>query len=320
MTVRFRDTADGLTIVGFPKRGRLTLEEVLEVFQSQAYQLGRLDNAMRRAFLRTYTQAARDILGRTSLVGAGRGFSTQHYDVVLGQLRDGITSLYQALGGVLTVRGREAIELAQRHLAERVATLSGRFEGTVRPFSIQPVEQVLHQGSLWERFARRRGGVSRALAERLGARLQSELAVSFSTQEPFERALTRVRKVLRQGRYQAEMTARTEFSNAYNAGHHERLVQANAEGDDYQKSVIVFHDRRTHDDSRGLETWLAERGGGIPLDQNFIDGEGRSYPHPPGRPNDREVEIPWRKEWRSAAGYLDISKGARALPASKKAA
>ncbi|GMV40654.1 MAG: hypothetical protein AMXMBFR64_23700 [Myxococcales bacterium] len=40
------------------------------------------------------------------------------------------------------------------------------------------------------------------------------------------------------------------------------------------------------------------------LDEDFRDGAGREYPHPLGRPNDREVEIPWRGEWADRSTAL----------------
>lgn len=58
---------------------------------------------------------------------------------------------------------------------------------------------------------------------------------------------------------------------------------------DVKKSAlaVIPSDGRTDPDSYPVHHQVRE------LDEEFVDGDGRRYMHPPGRPNDREKEIPY---------------------------
>jgi len=90
-------------------------------------------------------------------------------------------------------------------------------------------------------------------------------------------------------RWRAERIVRTELMSAYNAAKQATLVEARDSGiaPDVRKTCIVTYDNRTAPDSYPLEGQVRD------LDELFLDGAGRTYLHPPGRPNDREVEVPW---------------------------
>lgn len=98
-----------------------------------------------------------------------------------------------------------------------------------------------------------------------------------------------VNDVLKTDRWRAERIVRTEVMNAYNLSKHEFLLESKKNGlaPDVMKTCIITRDNRTARDSFPLEGQV--RG----LTEPFVDGAGRSYQHPPGRPNDREVEVPW---------------------------
>ncbi len=293
---------------------QVTADQARDVFRRHAAQLGRADAAAVRRLLAVYEAAARDILGRTVMAGSGiTTFTAQHYSVVLGQLQAGIAELWQRLGGAMTESERAAVELAQKHIAESVATLSGHFEGTVRPFSVRPIFEILQEPELFIT----RDAAARGITGRLLERARTELAVSMATREPFfggqTSTVSRIQHALGVGRYEAERAARTEHARAYNAAHHGELVEANAQGGDYRKTIVAVHDSRTDEDTVGLERWLADRGGSIRLDELFRDGDGRQYLHPPGRPNDRCVEVPWRADWGGMDDVNAITGGPRGL-------
>lgn len=97
--------------------------------------------------------------------------------------------------------------------------------------------------------------------------------------------------LFRRYRYWATRLVRTEVANAQNGAALE-LMRASAEHmPGLQKKIIAVMDARTAPDS------IAVHGQVRPLDGLFVDGAGREYEHPPARPNDREVIIPWRPEW-----------------------
>lgn len=92
--------------------------------------------------------------------------------------------------------------------------------------------------------------------------------------------------------YWAERIVRTETAYAYNAaGMNTIQTFKNTDFPDMQKKILAHFDIRTAPDS------VAVHGQVRPLDGYFVDGAGRHYRHPPGRPNDRETVIPWRAHW-----------------------
>lgn len=98
----------------------------------------------------------------------------------------------------------------------------------------------------------------------------------------------RVNLALATERWRAERIVRTEIANAYNNAHHRTLVQARElQIGDVRKTAIVTFDIRTDPDSFPMDGQVRD------LNEPFRDGDGRRFLHPPGRPNDREKEVPW---------------------------
>lgn len=306
---------------------RPTPADVRKVFRRHADQFVGASQSTVRATLAIYERGAREILARLATLPEG-SLDAVRYQAILGQLREGIRQLWSQVGGALTEQEAAAIELAQRHLAERLSTLAARFGDDPRGVAEVRTRGAAVFRQLFPADAEKleivRDGVQQAGTARMDARVRTELAVSLATGEPFfgpQSTFSRLRGVLDGTAIQVECTARTEHSRAYNAAHHAELVGLNErEGWDYRKSVIITQDSRTDDDSIGLWNWLWERGGSIPLDEPFIDGNGRKYIHPPGRPNDREVEVPWRESWGSTdeiGNLLGMSATSAPMPLDK---
>jgi hypothetical protein len=92
-------------------------------------------------------------------------------------------------------------------------------------------------------------------------------------------------------RYWAARLVRTEIAFAQNASSMEVMHQQEEHLPGGQKKILAMMDNRVAPDS------LAVHGQVRGLREEFVDGAGRRYQHPPARPNDREVVIPWRPEW-----------------------
>lgn len=93
-------------------------------------------------------------------------------------------------------------------------------------------------------------------------------------------------------RYWAERIVRTETAYALNAANASTIATAKVtDFPDMQKKILAHFDTRTAPDS------IAVHGQIRPVEGLFADGAGRNYKHPPARPNDREVVIPWRPHW-----------------------
>lgn len=92
-------------------------------------------------------------------------------------------------------------------------------------------------------------------------------------------------------RYWAERIIRTETAYAFNGAKLEQLRQMRADGLDVKKKICAHFDKRTAADSVFVHGQIRE------LDDSFLDGKGRVYLFPPGRPNDRETILPWFSDW-----------------------
>lgn len=105
--------------------------------------------------------------------------------------------------------------------------------------------------------------------------------------------------LLRERRYWAERIVRTELLNSYSAGLQEGMEVEQAEDfPDLKRLIIAHFDRVTAPDSVYVHGQI--RG----MRELFIDGAGREYLRPPGRPNDRETLVPWREGWGKPKGPL----------------
>jgi len=120
-------------------------------------------------------------------------------------------------------------------------------------------------------------------------RMESQLAHTIATRGDRTELTDRIQKMIGRRRYAADRIARTELSWAYNNAHHKTIAATRHKGvrEDIQKTAIVTFDHRTDADSYPLEGQVRD------VDEDFVDGEGRRYLHPPGRPNDREKEVPY---------------------------
>lgn len=276
---------------------------VKRMLDAQRRQIDRLEMGQRRA-LRTSLEAARkDLLDRLTRLPLDR-FTAQHYRTALAQVLSGLAEVTRAVDGTLGAGAALSYELAAAHLTEQIATFSERFTGTVRPNNWAAVASV-NDAVLLDRYE----ASVRTYGAGLIGRVQQQMAVDLVGGRPW----TEVARAIAGGQQggilledyygiaasvshrqsRLERIQRTELSYAYNRAHHEDLVRADAEDPGYQKTLVSTFDNRTGADSVFVNGQVRDLG------KPFQDNQGREYQHPPNRPNDREVEIPWRKEWGS---------------------
>lgn len=202
----------------------------------------------------------------------------------LGQMAPGFRSL-------LNANAERAREIGAKGTVQLLEHFEQAQPGTIRPLSLEGASQLL-SGTVLSRHA---SSVAR-YGQITIASIQRELAVGTLINRTFDEMATRLQREqpLLSRRYFAERVVRTECMNAYNGGHLDEIVAQRAGNfPDLEKKLIETFDKRTGQDSYKAHGQVKKP------EEMFVDGNGRQYLHPPGRPNDRGVVVPWRREWES---------------------
>jgi hypothetical protein len=190
--------------------------------------------------------------------------------------------LESALGEIL----EEGLLMAPRHAAAEVGAWLDFYGAEGRALNLGAISE-LSRTSLIEQIpasmARWGPDVARTV--------RNELSAAVATKQFADTTIDQIKGAIDSERWKADRIFRTELFNGYNSAHLESLTAAR---DVYEiplkKSAITTFDSRTGTDSYPMHGQVRE------LEENFVDGDGRRFLHPPGRPNDREKEIPWINE------------------------
>jgi hypothetical protein len=188
-----------------------------------------------------------------------------------------------------------ATKAATKQTGDLLASLEEVFEG------FSPSKQLRRLGPLMEAtgYSQSLLAIHETSIERYGTALVGRFEdvirrglIEGRTQGQIVDELTRVGGgVFTHKRWWAERIVRTETARAYNAAKEVAYSQYATIGIVIKKKIIAIFDNRTAYDSVYVHGQV--RGPG----EYFIDGAGRSYLFPPGRPNDRETIIPWKSAW-----------------------
>lgn len=276
-------------------------DPIRRMLEVQHAQIARMDLAARRRLHARLEAARGELRDRLDRMG-GDTFTVQTWRVALLQVDTALRLLEQSFAEGLTEGAVDAYALADEHLVEQVRTASERFEGTVRPTNWTPAVAVDDE-VLLDRFQVSARTYTEGLRQRIRGTLAQGLLEGASWADLTKR-IAGADGLLAQDyrgmdsaathrQSRAERVVRTEMAYAYNRAHHEDLRRADADDPGYQKTLDATLDTRTGDDSVFVDGQVRE------LDEPFRDNEGRVYMHPPNRPNDREVELPTRPEWRT---------------------
>lgn len=233
------------------------------------------------------------------------------------QVRASLEAVRARLAGMTRSESMRAIEGSLAVGAELLAKLEPLLGPGLLVIPVLPIRQVaaaasgsllrVHAESVARYGLATVGEMERTIAAGLAQGLTShELAVSLAGAAKLE---PDVRRVVRGGvvhrvtegrglagvyettSYRAERIVRTETARAYSVA---RMEQARADveaGLDTANKILAMFDNRTAYDSVAVHGQVRRPG------DYFVDGAGREYPYPPGRPNDRETLIPWRARW-----------------------
>lgn len=257
--------------------------DILRLARTHHRQLLALDKKARSAVEKQLSLALEEVKTELARLDPDR-FRAQQLRTVafLADLTQRLTS--EKLEAVLAASIREMYSLAPGHTADEINEWMAYYGYEARPLNLAAIAEAAND-SIIQRVP---ASMSR-WGPRIERRVRAEVAMMLATRGDRATATAAVQRAIDGERWAARRIVRTETLGAYNRAHNASLMKARDEEgvDDLKKSAVVTFDARTDQDSYPVHGQVRE------LEEMFEDGDGRRYLHPPGRPNDREKEIPW---------------------------
>jgi hypothetical protein len=218
----------------------------------------------------------------------------------------------QRLAGELGDLSREAQVESLRGLTSDMHRLEREFTGTA---PVLPIEEAARFAGIVDRRRTSLMRMHESSMARYGTGLvrsmEEQMALSLATGETLDDTITRIHRVAG-GRFGgAERIARTETAWAYSAAAADGLAELHREMPDlYMRwNEHVSEDGAPLDDrvavdSLAMHGQVAKPGGVFTMPSSAPNGQlvdkslvGRSWAHPPDRPNGRETITPWKPGW-----------------------
>lgn len=276
------------------------------LFQAHLAQLRRLVEQQGVAGVRElYEDAKRDLEARLRALGPPNETATQtqlramiaQAEAVLSQVSDRLEEKLQDIGALAgTLGGRQTIDEYKR--------LEQHFKGTTPVLDVErgAIFRGMVQGVTSSLLTRYRLQTKTWSAGAI-ANMERQLSVGTMAGTPLFELVNEITKrngLLDSERWKAERIARTEGMYAHGAVKQAAMERTNATVGRGQllKRLIETFDDRTGDDSFVLHgqlvpisapfEWKHKKGGAWVVDR---------YMHPPNRPNDRAVVVPWDPTW-----------------------
>ena len=249
--------------------------------------------------------------------GASSRYTEAHAQIYRQQIALVTDYVQQRMRGQTDKQALEAIRLGVQQTVDLATRLEERFTGITQPLMLhsQQMQDELVRGSAASRMRQNEASWNR-YGEAMTRSFERQLRLGQLMGLPQSEVISRLVSEGKQGgidaavlraqtpgsfpdptgyvaeRYWAERIARTETAHSLNSASLNTMQEfKNTDFPDMQKKILAHFDNRTAPDS------VAVHGQIRPLDGYFMDGCGRRYLHPPGRPNDRETVIPWRPHW-----------------------
>lgn len=258
-----------------------------------------------------YDQAQGELetkLSRAFGRGAG-GFTQGQMQMFQTILRQGQIQIASNMGDALAAATHETKADALRAAIRDFGRLEKKFGAGVS----LPVEEAARFAGVLGKNTSLIKKHSKALMGKAGAqtirKLEQELALSLATGETVGDAIDRVQKVTGNEWWQSERIVRTEQAWAFNATHADAIADSADELPDIMMRWVELVsdtsgkalDDRVEPDSLAMHGQLAPPGGKftMPSGKPGVPSAmwGKSWSHPPNRPNDRATLQPWRKHW-----------------------
>lgn len=256
----------------------------------------------KRAYDTAHSDAARD-LNRLARSTIGTTFTIAAVALILRRVQHGQNVVARRMVQTIGAAQHEARSEALRGLARFVGRVeqrptvldgAGHFARVVEAHAVASTEALQHQ------LARVAGEITAVAQERLYD--------AAARGEPSDLTLLTLNEELERQFWRVERTARTTIADAYNAARVEGIRALRRQLPDLMSrwtehvhdATWTPMDNRVGQDSIALHGQVAEPGRVFTMpDDTHVSAKtwGHSWTHPPNRPNDRAVLVPWRRGW-----------------------
>ncbi len=304
-------------------------EEIAEVLERQRRRVARMTDAHRKAMAKMLREAMDRLRRRLAGLAHGRApYTLYQHRAFLAQVEQAMLDIARRTEGLLDEATRQALAQSVHDALDRIALAAKEFRFAAPSLPLQEALNLVLGDSKLRAVEERR---IRQGAQRYGmdgvAWAERELAQALLTGETVDAATQRItgKQAMLDRYWKAERLVRTEFAHAYEAGLRTSLDHVaerdpdlwlqwyeHAEGPPWGGPEDIPWpgparplDDRVAPDSLRMHGQLRRPG------QAFVDPlTGRTYAHPPNRPNDRATLRLVRIERRPA------TRKARAAEAS----
>lgn len=267
---------------------------------------------MKRLYDRSQSALERRL---SALIKSGRTDTMTTYQMTMlrAQIQEGQKRIAELMANGMGPITKDTQKDAIRQATGTITRLEKQFTGA--DISLPLEEAATFEGLIGGRTASLVRMHKQSFARYGGAittKMEQELATSLMTGETPIQAIDRVMQVAGNQWWQAERIVRTETAYAFNASHSDAIVAAQQDLPDLYERWTEYVDdttgkpldNRVANDSLVLHGQVVKAGGQfiMPPDPRVSAKVwNKRFDHPPNRPNDRAVLLPWRPGWPAPA-------------------
>jgi hypothetical protein len=264
-------------------------------------------------------------------VSAAGSFSDVQLRGMLAQIKLGLATIQHPAAGALNEAAFQTALAGARASLEAVARLERQFTGALVPLPLLETARLngLVKGQTSSLLTAHEISIAR-YGTRMVGRMEQALGASIAAGETTTQAIDRITATGEMEWWQGERIVRTELAYSTSASTREAIEAQSEEldGDLWMRwTEHVSDDGQALDDRVGVDSeamhgQVTPPGGMFTQPPAAPDGEdvaaglaGQSWSHPPNRPNDRSVLMPWRAHW-GVPGWIWLE--GRRTPATEK--
>lgn len=267
-----------------------------------------LEDSQAREILKQYAAIRKDLVDRLSRARAGT-FTAQHLRGVLAQVDGAVRAMTEHLSGAMIDGAKQAALKGVDHSLQELRVFDEKFTGAVTPINLNAALLAHDTANLL--VTKYRTNLD-AYGSDLLRQITNGLFNASLGSMNYAEVVGAVSQFFTADEWKLHRIIRTELHGLYNRGKLTGLTALDESGqvEDLLKTLIHPLDARTGEDSK----YAAELRLVAALDEPFEyewNKKLRSYMHPPDRPNDRSVMVPYRQDWgatRSPAWFLPTGR------------